>query len=118
MSAIERTIQVNFQHRVHFTHDVFLAENLTLKNILTSDREGQLRKALVIVDESLALAQPTLARAIENYFATHSDCLKLVCPPVIIEGGERAKNSYFHVSEIHSDVEKYHIDRHSYIIAI
>ncbi|MEP6664077.1 MAG: 3-dehydroquinate synthase, partial [Verrucomicrobiota bacterium] len=32
--------------------------------------------------------------------------------------GERVKNSYFHVSEIQSHVEKYHIDRHSYILAV
>ena len=36
----------------------------------------------------------------------------------MIEGGERTKNSYFHVSEIHSHAEKNHIDRHSYLIAI
>ena len=36
----------------------------------------------------------------------------------LLEGGERAKNSYFHVSEIQSQVEKHHIDRHSYIIAV
>jgi 3-dehydroquinate synthase len=35
-----------------------------------------------------------------------------------IEGGERVKNSYFHVSEIHSQIDKHHVDRHSYVIAI
>ncbi|MED5454596.1 MAG: 3-dehydroquinate synthase [Verrucomicrobiota bacterium] len=34
------------------------------------------------------------------------------------EGGERTKNSYFHVSEIQSKIEMHHIDRHSYVIAI
>ena len=36
----------------------------------------------------------------------------------MIEGGERTKNSYFHVSEIHSHLDRYHIDRHSYVIGI
>jgi 3-dehydroquinate synthase len=44
--------------------------------------------------------------------------LELVCAPLVIEGGERVKNSYFHVSEIQSAVDKHHIDRHSYIIAV
>ena len=39
-------------------------------------------------------------------------------PPLVIEGGERTKNSYFHVSEIHSHIDRYHIDRHSYVIAV
>jgi len=37
---------------------------------------------------------------------------------MVIEGGERTKNSYFHVSEIHSHIDRYHIDRHSYVIAV
>ncbi|MED6315175.1 MAG: 3-dehydroquinate synthase, partial [Verrucomicrobiota bacterium] len=36
----------------------------------------------------------------------------------LFEGGERTKNSYFHVSEIQSKIEMHHIDRHSYVIAI
>jgi 3-dehydroquinate synthase len=71
-----------------------------------------------VLDEALAQAQPTLASRIENYFTNHSDCLRLVCPPLVIEGGERTKNSYFHVSEIQSHVDRYHIDRHSYVIAV
>src|SRR5207248_8650767 len=43
---------------------------------------------------------------------------QLVCPPIVIEGGERTKNSYIHVSEIHSHQDRYHIDRHSYVIGV
>lgn len=118
MSVIERTIQVGFQLRVHFTHGVFDVANPLLKDVLVNTRPGQIRRALVILDEALAAAQPNLTQAIENYFAAFPDSIKLVCAPMTIEGGERAKNSYFHVSEIHSHVEKYHIDRHSYILAV
>ena len=61
--------------------------------------------------------EPDLAKSIEAYFAAFPGRLRLVCPPLVIEGGERGKNSYFHVTEIHSHVDRYHIDRHSYIIA-
>lgn len=118
MSVIERTIQVGFQLRVHFTHAVFDAANPLLKDVLVNNNPGQIRKALVVLDESLAAAQPNLPQTIENYFAAFPEFIKLVCAPLTIEGGERAKNSYFHVSEIQSHVEKYHIDRHSYILAV
>jgi 3-dehydroquinate synthase len=117
MALIERTIQVSYRHQVHFTHDVFALENPVLKNVLANDRPGAIRKALVVVDEMLAATQPQLAGKIEAYFAQFPE-LKLVCAPMIVEGGERAKNSYFTVGEIHSAVDKFHIDRHSYIIAI
>src|SRR4051794_11777912 len=100
MSVIERTIQVGFQLRVHFTDAVFNPSNLLLKEVLVNDRPGQIRKALVVLDEALAAAQPDLVQKIENYFVAHGDSVKLVCAPLVIEGGERAKNSDFHVSEI------------------
>ena len=118
MSVIERTIQVDFQLRVHFTQAVFDPANLLLKEVLVNREPGQVRKALVVLDESLALAQPDLAQNIERYFFVHADSVKLVCAPLVIEGGERAKNSYFHVSEIQSNIEKYHVDRHSYVLAV
>ncbi len=118
MTSIERTISVTWRHRVYFTRGVFGTQSDLLRQVLALDRSNPVAKALVVVDEMLAQSQPSLLHDIESYFARHAGELKLVCPPLIIEGGERAKNSYFHVSEIQSHVEKHHIDRHSYIIAI
>src|ERR1051325_3402848 len=118
MSCIERTIQVSYRHRVYFTRGVFAPDNDLLKQVLALEKSNTIAKALVVLDETLSEAQPNLIAAIEAYFARHSAELKLVCTPLIIEGGERAKNSYFHVSEIQSQVEKNHIDRHSYVIAV
>ena len=116
MSLIERTIEIRFQHRVYFTRSVFGAANLLLKEVLLDQPAAQMPKVLVVLDESLAQAQPALAPGIEAYFKLFSDSLSLVCQPVILEGGERLKNSYFHVSEIQSYIDRYHIDRHSYLI--
>jgi 3-dehydroquinate synthase len=115
---IRHSIQVAYELRVHFTRDVFHPNNMVLKGVLDQPERQTASKALVVLDEALAQAQPTLASRIENYFTNHSDCLRLVCPPLVIEGGERTKNSYFHVSEIQSHVDRYHIDRHSYVIAV
>jgi 3-dehydroquinate synthase len=116
--SIERTIRVNFEHRVHFTRGVFKSTNLLLRTVLAGIAGGSAAKVLVVIDESLAKAQPDFLKEIEAYFLAHADGLKMVCSPMIIEGGERSKNSYFHVSEIHSHVDRFHIDRHSYIVAI
>src|SRR6266571_3752629 len=118
MSVIERSIQVGYRLRVHFTQDVFGPTNRVLKEVLVNEEPQTIHKVLVVMDESLAQAQPGLAQNIEAYFSRHGDCLNLVCPPFIIEGGERTKNSYFHVSEIHSRIDRHHIDRHSYVIGI
>jgi 3-dehydroquinate synthase len=115
MSEIQRSIQVNWQLRVFFTEDIFAPANLTLKNALA---DATPRKVLVVLEDSVALAQPNLSRQIENYFSAHAEKLQLVCPLILIAGGERAKNSDQFVAEIHSQIDRHHIDRHSYLIAI
>ncbi|MBI3416805.1 MAG: 3-dehydroquinate synthase [Verrucomicrobia bacterium] len=118
MPSIERTIQVSFPHRIFFTGNVFDPANPVLKQVLENGEATGPHKALLVIDESLAVAQPEITRAIETYFTAHAERLKLVCPPLVIEGGERAKNSYFQVSEIQSQIERYGICRHSYLIAV
>jgi 3-dehydroquinate synthase len=118
MPHIERTIQVSYRHQVHFTEGVFDPENSLLRDVMIDASQKRRHKVLVIMDEALATAQPNLARSIEIYFAAYAKEIRLVAPPIVIEGGERTKNSYFHVSEIHSQIDRYHIDRHSYVICI
>lgn len=122
MSVIRRSIQVGWQLRVFFTEDVFAPANLVLKNALADAGSpptgGTLPQALVVLDESLAQAQHGLARRIEVYFSAHAESMKLAGPPLVIEGGERAKNSSSHVAEIHSQIDRHHLDRHSYLIAV
>jgi 3-dehydroquinate synthase len=118
MSLIERTIQISFQQRVYFTRRVFAPDNSLLADVLLNDQSNQVPKVLIVLDESLHVAQPQLARNIEIYFARQGQRVNLVCPPIVLEGGERVKNSYFHVSEIQSHIDRYHMDRHSYVIAV
>ncbi len=117
-TLIQRTVQVSFRHQIFFTRGLFQRRNPLLRDIMADGNPSARRKVLVVVDEALSLAQPRLAASIESYFGASSRSCELVCSPVVIEGGERTKNSYFHVSEIQSLVDRFHIDRHSYIIAI
>jgi 3-dehydroquinate synthase len=118
MNSIERTFQVSFRQQVHFTEGVFNPANPVLREVILSDPGRRPAKVLVVLDESLAQARPELVKRIEQFFAESGGQIHLVCPPLIIEGGERSKNSYFHVTEIQSQVDRFHIDRHSYIIAV
>src|SRR6266545_3288139 len=117
MPLIERTISISFRHRVHFTQNVFGLANPLLREVLAGE-ESQAPKVLVVLDETLHLAQPALAPQIDSYFRNTRGAAQLVCPPVVLEGGERVKNSYFHVSEVQSQIDRYHLDRHSYLVAV
>ncbi len=118
MDIIERTIQVSWQHRVLFTEHVFDAANPMLHDDLSRDEQGSPRRAIVVLDESLTLAQPALSRKIENYFKSNPDTSTLASPPIVCKGGEQAKASWSSVAEIHAAIDRHHIDRHSYLIAV
>lgn len=118
MSSLERTITVSFPHRVYFTRGVFDHGNPLLLEVLAGGRASAGVKVLLVLDEALAAAQPELLQRIQGYFGSFGERLRLVCAPMVIEGGERVKNSYFHVSEIQSQADRHHIDRHSYVIAV
>ena len=118
MDFIERTIQASWQHRIFFTDHVLDPSNPILKNTLTGERASDPRKALVVLDRSLATAQSDLADAISGYFNAHHNSVVLVRPPLVVEGGESAKNSWTNVSDIHEAIDRHHIDRHSFLITV
>tara|TARA_B100000579_G_scaffold279537_1_gene231361 strand:- start:1155 stop:2348 length:1194 start_codon:yes stop_codon:yes gene_type:complete len=118
VNKIDKQIEVSFRHQILFTKGLFHPDNELLCNTLLDQREDHVHKVLIIMDEALCVAQPKLIEQIKYFFQIRKNQLDLVCEPMQFEGGERTKNSYFHVSEIHSKIEMHHIDRHSYIIAI
>ncbi len=118
MDLIERTIQVSWQHRVLFTEHVFKPANPTLRDNLSRDEHDSPRRALVVLDEALAGAQPALCNAIGYYFKTNPTAATLAAPPILCKGGEQTKASWAAVAELHAAIDRHHIDRHSYLIAV
>ena len=115
MVVIQRQIQVGWQLRVFFTENVFAPDNPTLKDALAGSEP---RKVLVVIEDSLARSRPPIETEIENYFSVHAGQLQLVRSPLPVVGGEQSKNSIPLVTEILSHIDRHHIDRHSYVVAV
>jgi len=115
---IQRRIELSFEHTILFTDNLFSPTNAMLAGILRRSEPDRAPKVLAVLDESLSAAQPQIASQIEAYFGQLNDGLTLVRPPMILEGGERLKNSHFHVSKIQSEIDRYNIDRHGYLMAV
>lgn len=117
MTRLEHTITVRWRHQVLFCDGVFARFNPALRDVLL-DGGTRPARALLVIEEALVRSRPGLLAEIEAYFAAHAPAIGLVTPPVVMEGGERVKNAYFHVSEVQAHLDRHHIDRHSYVLAV
>ena len=118
MKTILQKFSVTFRYPVVFTHGAFSPANPTLAHILSKDRSGPRARAITVIDQSLADALPKLSRSVGRYFRAHRGVLELVCRPLLVPGGENAKNGWNSVRAIMTAAGEHHLDRHSYIIAV
>lgn len=112
MSRHDFQIPVTFKHRVVFTRNAFAPENGELAEILG---EGGGRRALVLVDESVAVAWPGLAAEVAEFFMTVEVEFRGLH---VLPGGEPVKADETWVRETWRRIDEAHLDRHSYVLAI
>jgi 3-dehydroquinate synthase len=105
-------IPVTFKHRVIFTREAFAVKNSALKDVLA---EGGGRRVLVFLEESVSFAWPGLAEQIHAYFEKLDFDFRGVR---IFGGGEECKADETLVRDVWREIDKGHIDRHSYVLAI
>ncbi len=112
MSRYDFQIPVVFKHRIVFTRDAFATENPELARIL---REGNGRRALVIIEQAVATAWPHLATEVEAYFRETDVEFRGIH---VLPGGEAVKADDHWVRETWTRIDAAHLDRHSYLLAI
>jgi 3-dehydroquinate synthase len=117
--SIHQTFQVNYRYVVHFTNHLFLHENPLLRDVIrsASDEEAP-DKILCVVDRGVVQHHPALLEAISAYCEHHSSELDLVCPPLIVDGGEQAKNDRANVTTVQEAIHRLRVCRHSYVLAV
>lgn len=116
--SIRATITVSYEHQVHFTHGAFRVDNPLLGDVLASKPSNRVPRVLVVLDENIAAAQPALVPAIREYFTARKAQFELVADPLLILGGETAKNSETAVKRIYGAIEQHGLCRHCYVIGI
>ena len=119
MDHLQQVFSVRFTYTVFFTERLFDKTNALLADFFKQQANDDTRKKLLfILDSGVVDTHPDLQSAIKAYFAQHSDIIDLIPDLLIIPGGEIAKNEPAFVEEIVDAVDKYGVDRHSYVVAI
>ena len=119
MTSIQLSFQVDYRLDVRFTQDVFSADNQLLAELLAPPSGGRPVRALVYLDERVALAFPGLERQIHAWFSLQEvRGLRLAAAPERVAGGEDAKGSLAIVERVGRTCHDLGICRHSYIVII
>src|SRR5690606_2985718 len=118
MEAIKQEFSVAYQYSVFFTEHLFDTNNKLLFNVLTDLTSTSSSKTFFVIDEGVVQHHPELPQKIRQYFNQHPSLPALCADPLLIPGGEQCKNDETFCQRILEAVNRYGIDRHSFVIAI
>lgn len=115
--SIQQRFSVAFEYPVEFTERMFDPSNPTLEAALCR-RERKRHRALCAVDDGVWNAWPELGARLQAYARAHSDSLQWASAPLVVPGGEQAKQGSRVVDQVHTRLHELGIDRHSFVIII
>ena len=117
VESLHQSIAVKFSYDVHFTRDLWSTSNPLLSQVIAKD-SNVAKSVMVVVDSGLLAFHPQLLTKITNYTNHYADKIKLAAEPIIVPGGEAAKNDPTLVDKIHFYIERVGLCRHSYVLAM
>ncbi|WP_291403488.1 3-dehydroquinate synthase [Daejeonella sp.] len=112
MNYLQQSFHVKFEYKVFFSSGLFEPSNTLLNDFLKGD--AIVRKIFFVVDGGIG---DELQQKIKNYFKIHQ-AVELIPEILVLPGGEQLKNNTLYFDQILELINKYKIDRHSYVAAI
>jgi 3-dehydroquinate synthase len=109
---------VPFSFPVYFTQDAWTPANTVFFDVIRREEADRRHRVLVVIDAQVAAEHPSLPRDIREYFGAFPDAVELVAAPVIVPGGEVAKNDFAHPLAILKRINDVGLDRQSFVVVI
>lgn len=109
---------IGYRYSVHFTFDAFDPANPALADALPRPPSGAAATVLPVLDSGVLDAHPGLVNRLERYARGHADRMRLAGPPVVVPGGERAKNDPAEVGRLLTAISDRAVCRHSCVLAV
>jgi 3-dehydroquinate synthase len=117
MDHLQQNFSVRFEYKVFFTDNVFNPTNNIFREFLTSQKTDTVKKLLFVVDSGVLRHHTELQDQIKNYLK-NAPGFSLVPEIIAVPGGEAAKNDETLFYKLVEAVDRYGIDRHSFIVAV
>jgi 3-dehydroquinate synthase len=115
--TIEQRFSIDYSFPVIFCRDLLQPANEILANLLSRSGSGR-HRLLAFVDSGVLQACPDLPRRLAEYARTHAGVMELVAPALPVSGGESCKNDPAILSRLHGIIERHHLCRQSFVLAL
>jgi 3-dehydroquinate synthase len=109
---------VPFRYAVHFTERVFDVDNPVFAAAVSRLEPARRHRLLVVIDDGVERAHPTLVEELRRYVSAHATQLQLAADPIVVPGGERCKNDAALVTRLHERMAALGLDRQSFCVVI
>jgi 3-dehydroquinate synthase len=118
MNIIQQSFQVPYSFNIVFTKNLFSPDNQEFSDFLTNFGDTRFqKKILFLIDAGVAEKHPSLIQTIQLYFNENTQ-ISLVDEILVMPGGELVKNDTTYLDKTLLAINKYGIDRHSFVAAI
>jgi 3-dehydroquinate synthase len=118
MSIIKQAFQVSYSFNIVFTQNLFSTDNKEFINFLINFGDTHFKKKILfLIDEGVAEKHEHLIDSIKQYFPEQSQ-ISLADEILVLPGGELVKNDKQYLDKTLLAINKYGIDRHSFVAAI
>jgi 3-dehydroquinate synthase len=106
------------EYPVIFTRGVFDVDNAALVEAIVRREPARRHRVFFVVDDGLAARAPDLVGSIARYVERWAGRLEVVDTPMLVPGGETAKNQPRILADVLAALERARIDRHSFVVAV
>lgn len=109
---------VAYDYPVSFTRGVFAPENCLLEATICRLGENRRHRVMAFFDQGLVRAGPDLLRQCATYFEHRQTSLELAAPPLLVDGGEAAKDSLDQALRVIEEIAGRRLCRQSVVLAV
>lgn len=117
LQPIHQRVPVTFNYDVHFTTGLFQVDNPMLARVVATEQQTSPKQAIAVVDSGVVEHHSGLLNQLAAYAKRYASILKLD-EPLIVPGGESAKNDPRLIEQIQQQIHQVGLCRHSYVLAI
>lgn len=118
MHSIQQSFQVSYSYNIVFSQNIFSVDNQAFNHFINNFGDIDFkRKILFLIDEGVEKSHPSLIQSIKSYFRGNEK-ITLINEILVLPGGELVKNEPKYLDQTLLAINKYGIDRHSFVAAI